>query len=69
MGIIQLHRGYGPGRLDKACKIAIEADACSYHRIQNILKNNMDKMPVLFEDETPPNIKKHENIRGNLNYK
>ncbi len=71
MGIIQLHRQYGSQRLDIACKIAIEAEIYSYKRIQNILKNNIDKNPVglqltgLFESHIPT----HKNIRGASAYK
>lgn len=66
MGIIQLHRQYGSQRLDAACKIAVEAEIYSYKRIQNILKNNIDKEPTqqqltgLFETHIP----QHKNIRG-----
>jgi hypothetical protein len=66
MGIIQLHRQYGSQRLDAACKIAVEAEIYSYKRIQNILKNNIDKgstqhqLTGLFESHIP----QHKNIRG-----
>ena len=66
MGIIQLHRQYGSQRLNAACKIAVEAEIYSYKRIQNILKNNIDKEPTqyqltgLFESHIP----QHKNIRG-----
>ena len=71
MGVIQLHRAYGSGRLDKACKRALQADAVSYKRIQNILKNNLDQSSLFFQDleQDTPHIPEHKNIRGASNYK
>jgi hypothetical protein len=66
LGVIQLHRAYGSQRLNNACKRALQTDACSYLRIKNILKNNMDRLP-LFDDQveqTKPHIPLHSNIRG-----
>ena len=50
MGVIQLHKAYGSKRLDDACKRALEADAASYGRIKNILKNNLDKSSLFYRD-------------------
>jgi transposase len=71
MGVIQLHRSYGSQRLDNACKRALQADAVSYKRIQNILKNNLDQSSLFFQDleEDKPHIPEHQNIRGASNYK
>jgi hypothetical protein len=71
MGVIQLHRSYGSQRLDNACKRALQADAVSYKRIQNILKNNLDQSSLFFQDleEEKPHIPEHQNIRGASNYK
>jgi hypothetical protein len=71
MGIIQLHRQYGSGRLDNACKRAVYADAVSYTRIKNILQKNLDKEPL--EDQllhdTQSHIPIHQNIRGAKAYR
>ncbi|MBS3777264.1 MAG: IS21 family transposase [Bacteroidales bacterium] len=64
MGIIQLHREYGSTRLNDACKIAIEVGTHSYHRIKNILKNNLDKAINQQEDPAQSHIPNHKNIRG-----
>lgn len=66
MGIIQLHRTYGSERLDKACERALQADAVSYKRIKNILKNNMDKSSLFYQDldQDKSHIPSHSNIRG-----
>lgn len=66
LGVIQLHRAYGSGRLNDACKRALDTDACSYNRIKNILKNNMDKVPLPGgqQEQAKPHIPFHSNIRG-----
>lgn len=71
MGVIQLHRSYGSQRLDNACKRALQADAVSYKRIQNILKNNLDQSSLFFQDleEDKSHIPEHQNSRGASNYK
>jgi len=40
-------------------------------RIKNILQNNHDKNPILFDelDQTKSHIPQHKNIRGANNYK
>ena len=69
MGIIQLHKAYGPQRLDNACKRALLAGTCSYKRISNILKNNQDKVPIITEENDAPHIPTHCNLRGATAYK
>tara|TARA_R110002049_G_C9140802_1_gene559595 strand:+ start:1054 stop:1716 length:663 start_codon:yes stop_codon:yes gene_type:complete len=71
MGVIQLHRSYGSQRLDSACKRALQADAVSYKRIQNILKNNLDQSSLFFQnlEDDKSHIPEHQNIRGASNYK
>jgi hypothetical protein len=66
MGVIQLHKSYGSQRLDNACKRALQADAVSYMRIKNILKNNLDKSSLFYRDleEDKSHIPEHDNIRG-----
>lgn len=66
MGVIQLHKSYGSQRLDSACKRALQADAASYTRIKNILKNNLDTTSLFYQDldQDNPHIPKHDNIRG-----
>ena len=70
MGVIQLHKSYGSDRLENACKRALQADAVSYKRIQNILKNNLDQSSLFFQDleQETSHIPKHQNIRGASNY-
>lgn len=69
MGIIQLHREYGPKRLDNACQIALDAGTSSYKRIKNILKNKLDKNPFQTKELVEAHIPSHENLRGASAYK
>lgn len=71
MGVIQLHRAYGSQRLDKACKRALQADAVSYKRIQNILKNNLDESFLFLQEleDDRSHIPEHGNIRGASHYR
>src|SRR5690606_30374958 len=66
LGVIQLYRAYGSQRLNDACQRALDTDACSYNRIKNILKNNMDKVPLPDRqpEQAQPHIPFHSNIRG-----
>ena len=71
MGLIQLHRTYGSDRLDRASQRALQADAVSYKRIQNILKNNLDQTSLFYRDleGDGTHIPEHGNIRGASNYR
>lgn len=66
LGVILLHRAYGSQRLNDACKRALDTDACSYIRIKNILRNNMDRVPLPTgqPEQGKPHIPFHSNIRG-----
>ncbi len=69
-GLLQLHKAYGSGRLDRACKMALNAGIPSYTRIKNILKNNMDKALISYNesDSAQSHIPLHHNIRGASSY-
>lgn len=69
-GLLQLHKAYGSGRLDRACKMALNAGIPSYTRIKNILKNNMDKSSIIYDesDNAQSHIPLHHNIRGASSY-
>lgn len=70
MGIIQLHKNYGSQRLNKACERALLAEALSYHRVKNILKNNQDLLENDLKElnENQSHIPPHENTRGASQY-
>ena len=70
IGLLQLHKAYGSGRLNKACEMALKAEIPSYMRIKNILKNNMDRASVYYNepDNAQSHIPSHQNIRGASSY-
>jgi hypothetical protein len=64
MGLIQLHKGFGSKRLDKACQLALQYEIYSYQRIKNILQNKMDQFLQEDLEEKTTHIPMHQNIRG-----
>lgn len=69
-GIIQLHKLYGSERLNAACERAIYGNKPSYRFIKNILKNNLDKEYINYQelDNKTSHIPIHKNIRGASSY-
>ena len=67
LGILSLARGYGPARLEAACRRGIGIGASSYRSIASILKNGLDKA---FLSETAADAEpiRHGNIRGRNYY-
>ena len=62
-GIFRLGNKYGQQRLENASKRALKGDKYNYTTLDNILKNNLDKLL----DEQEPDIFRipdHPNIRG-----
>jgi Mu transposase, C-terminal domain len=64
-GMLKLEGKYSKERLEAACRRATNGTKVNYTMIKNILKNGLDKQPLLF-DNMPLPI--HENIRGSKNY-
>jgi transposase len=66
MGILRLGRQYGDERLEAASARALVVHALSYRSVAAILKNGLDRVPLLVPakpaTETTP--LQHENIRG-----
>jgi hypothetical protein len=62
-GIFRLGDKYGSQRLEKASKRALLGDKYNYSTLDNILKNNLDK---LLDEEQPDlfRMPDHPNIRG-----
>lgn len=67
LGVISLSKKYGEGRVDRACKRALEFHYYSYKAVKNILEKGLDKIEEaqLFQPELP----EHENIRGSEYYR
>jgi hypothetical protein len=63
MGILQFSRKEGNTRLEAACRKARLLGKASYEVIRNILKNNQESTPLLFEFEKTV-TQAHENLRG-----
>jgi hypothetical protein len=63
LGVLRLGTKYGNERLEAACKRANIGNTINYKTIHNILKNNLDKVP-LKEQELTLFTTDHENIRG-----
>ncbi|MFA5651596.1 MAG: IS21 family transposase [Proteiniphilum sp.] len=70
IGLLQLHKAYGSGRLNRACEMALKAGIPSYARIKNILKNNMDRASIIYNEtgNARSHIPRHQNIRGASSY-
>lgn len=68
IGVLRLAEKYGNTRLEAACKRANMGSRINYKTIQNILKNNLDKIQ-LKENELTLFIPDHENIRGAETYR
>ena len=68
IGVLRLAEKYGNERLEAACKRANIGSRINYKTIQNILKNNLDKV-LLKENELTLFIPNHENIRGAETYR
>jgi transposase len=65
LGILRLHKHYGPDRLEAACARAVAAGARSFRHIDSMLKHGLDQLPLAPDPPAsvaPPPI--HENIRG-----
>ncbi len=63
LGVLSLARGYGPVRLEAACRRGIAIGAMSYRSVASILTNGLDKafLPEVAAEADPI---QHDNIRG-----
>ena len=61
LGILRLGKQYGIDRLEAACLRALTAPLVNYGMIANILKRNLDKVPIT-EPISP--VPRHQQIRG-----
>lgn len=70
LGILRLAKVYGKERLEAACARGVAIGVRSYRRLDTILKNGMDKIP-LPDSKPTPQVRpvEHENIRGPEYYK
>lgn len=64
LGIVRLGKHYTPQRVEKASIRALAIGACSYKSVKSILKNGLDKQPLLFQHPEEAQNPAHDNIRG-----
>jgi transposase len=67
LGILRLAKTYSNPRLEAACRRALQAQACSYHSLESILKRGLDRQPSL-TPEAERSSPQHENLRGGHYY-
>ncbi len=68
LGLIRLGDRYGTESLEAACRRARAIASPSYRSVRSILKNGLEKQPLLITEPNPTPID-HENIRGADYYK
>ena len=68
LGIVRLGKHYTPERVEKASIRALAIGACSYKSVKSILKNSLDRQPLLFEHPEEAQPSAHPNIRGRQYY-
>jgi transposase len=68
LGLMRLARGYGAERMEAASARALSARARSYKHVESILKNGLDRLPVVERKPANPTAAEHENLRGHTYY-
>lgn len=74
LGVLRLSGKYTPSRLGLACARALEIGSISYQSVKNILKNNMESMPLPGAVSPSPSqkefnfLERNENVRGKKYY-
>ncbi len=66
LGLLSLSKEYNKERLNNACKRGLTNHKYGFHIIENILKNNMDKLEQ--DEQLNHEIAAHKNIRGAAYY-
>ena len=62
-GVLRLAVRYGADRLEAACRRIEPKTASTYKRIEAILKNNLDDIPLTPSD-TASYMPRNDNVRG-----
>ena len=68
LGIMRLTKPYGPERVEMACSRALAIQAYSYKSVKSILKNGLDRQPLLFDQPADSPACAHHNLRGKEYY-
>lgn len=66
LGLLNLSRRYSRERLEKACARALMINSANYRSITSILKQGLDQVPLIRDEETPEmtDLPTHTNVRG-----
>ncbi|HLZ25032.1 MAG TPA: hypothetical protein VKQ30_23165 [Ktedonobacterales bacterium] len=64
MGLRRLVKQYGGERVSAACQRALQINGASYTSVHSILKNGLDRVPVLVEAPAKVVPIQHANLRG-----
>jgi transposase len=64
LGIIRLAKKYSNERTEAAAARALLTGACRYKNIENILRNSLDREPLVLPPQSSPTPPAHDNIRG-----
>jgi transposase len=64
LGVLRLGKHYGNDRLEAVCQRAQRLHITTFKSIESMLKNNLDRVPLLDEVATAQLPLLHENIRG-----
>jgi transposase len=68
LGLMRLVRRYGGDRVSAACKRALATGSISYGSVDAILKNGLDRVPVVVEASPKVVPIQHANLRGSSYY-
>ncbi len=63
LGLMRLGKSYGDERLEAACQRSLRLQSYSYQSVKSILKNGLDRQPLLRSDPEGTVIE-HTNVRG-----
>ncbi|OPY00095.1 MAG: Integrase core domain protein [Syntrophorhabdus sp. PtaB.Bin047] len=66
LGIIRLSKTYSPGRVENACKRALELEAYNYRSVRSLLEKNLENLTPAEKKNIVP---LHANIRGKDYYR
>jgi len=69
LGLLNLSRRYGKGRLEAACERALSIHSPTYRSVNSILKRGLDKQTLApSDDSTQEDLPTHTNVRGSSYY-
>lgn len=65
LGLIRLAKDYGAERMEAACERVLLCGKVRLHRVESILKKQLDRQPLPSSQESPQTSSPtHENVRG-----